>query len=357
MSGAGIQYVQPVQVVPVGQPIPAVQAGANSGAYQYTVPVTQGVDRDYQVNAYKKPAVAQSGSSGSFTNRDYQASSYNDPTISYGAPLTSSQPSHSYNNPIKSYKGPKSTFQTNYASSSTGHQAADKIDTIDLYQTNFQVEQSNSQVSQEQKRPERSGRQDECYCVPVAQCPADKILGNTPTKDYSSLINPRVKNPNIDIVAPSGRSDLESITEAVDEDETTTEAVTEAVTELTRKRRQNEETEPIPMSSRLGNEFVAEQVAATSRLNNDDLDLSDEEAKLLEKIKQKKKELRQKERKEKLKNESQNNKDSSKNEDDSVEDLESEDKSFDSLASFTGDVTNKVGSVGDSVKSGVSVSI
>ena len=347
MSGAGIQYVQPVQVVPVGQPIPAV----HGGAYQYTVPVTQ--DRDYQVNSYNSP-VPHSAQSSSFTNRDYQVSSYNEPTISYGAPAT---PSHSYNNPIKSYKGPKSTFQTNYASTSTGQQAADKIDTIDLYQTNFQVDKANIQVDKEQKRPERSGRQDECFCVPVAQCPADKILGNTPTKDYSSLINPRVKNPDIDIIAPSGRSDLESITESVDEDETTTEAVTEEVTELTGKRRQNEETEPIPKSSRLGNEFVAEQVAATSRLNNDDLDLSDEEAKLLEKIKLKKKELRQKERKEKLKNESQINKVSSKNEDGNAGDLESEDKSFDSLASFTGDVTNKVGSVGDSVKTGVSVSI
>merc|ERR1712218_400721 len=83
----------------------------------------------------------------------------------------------------------------------------------------------------EQVRPVRSGRRDECYCVPVAQCPADKILGSTPNKDYSSLINPRVKNPNIDITAPAGRSALEDIVEEEEEEEEE-ESVTEAVTEL-----------------------------------------------------------------------------------------------------------------------------
>ena len=36
--------------------------------------------------------------------------------------------------------------------------------------------------------------------------------------------------------------------------------------------------------------------------------------------------------------------------------MSGQDKSFDSIASFTGDVTDKVGNVGDSVKTGVSVS-
>ena len=39
-----------------------------------------------------------------------------------------------------------------------------------------------------------------------------------------------------------------------------------------------------------------------------------------------------------------------------LEGVSGQDKSFDSIASFTGDVTNKVGNVGDSVKTGVSVS-
>merc|ERR1711902_422634 len=97
-----------------------------------------------------------------------------------------------------------------------------------------------------------AGRLDECYCVPVAQCPSDKIIGKiTKQKDYSSLINPRVKNPNIDITAPAGRSALEDIVEDKEEEEQE-EAVTEAVTELaeettitevSRKRRQNDDIE------------------------------------------------------------------------------------------------------------------
>ena len=39
-----------------------------------------------------------------------------------------------------------------------------------------------------------------------------------------------------------------------------------------------------------------------------------------------------------------------------LKDVVGQDKSFDSLASFTGDVTDKVGSVGNSVSSGVTVS-
>ena len=40
-----------------------------------------------------------------------------------------------------------------------------------------------------------------------------------------------------------------------------------------------------------------------------------------------------------------------------LEGVSGQDKSFDSIASFTGDVTDKVGNVGDSVKTGVSVSL
>ena len=72
------------------------------------------------------------------------------------------------------------------------------------------------------------------------------------------------------------------------------------------------------------------------------------------KIKEKKKDLRKKERKEKKDSEKGEIEITSNNSD--IEDLESEDKSFDSISSFTGDVTNKVGAVGDNVKSGVSVS-
>merc|ERR1712157_678883 len=100
--------------------------------------------------------------------------------------------------------------------------------------------------------------------------------------------------PNIDIVAPSGRSDLEAITDIPDEDDdqTTTEAVEQVTeTEVSRKKRQNEDTEPI-IKEKLSNTFIPEQ--ASSRLNRDDLELSEDEEKLLQKIREKKKELRKK---------------------------------------------------------------
>merc|ERR1712073_225029 len=104
------------------------------------------------------------------------------------------------------------------------------------------------------------------------------------------------KNPNIDITAPAGRSALEDIVEEEVEEEE--EAVTEAVTELaeettlsevSRKRRQNDDIEPIFEKSRLSNEFTLETstISAASRLATEDLNLSEEEQKLLEKIKEK----------------------------------------------------------------------
>ena len=198
----------------MGQPIPAVQAGAaGQSGYQFTVPVTQTVDRDFH----------QAGQPGQQLNqnvdRDYQVS-----------PFTQHQA------PITNYRGPQSV-QTHYHH----HVVADSND--DLYQTRF------DKVDKVEKRPVRSGRLDECFCVPVSQCPADKILGNTPNKDYSKLINPRVKNPNIDITAPAGRSGIEAVTEQSDlEDDETTQLDQETTTvEKSRRRRQNEEAEPEPL--------------------------------------------------------------------------------------------------------------
>ena len=113
------------------------------------------------------------------------------------------------------------------------------------------------------------------------------------------------------------------------------------------------------MQRRLSNQFIPdddnEEVKAASRLIEDDLELTENEAKLLEKIRQKKKEIRIKERKEKKKLAPNSEEDIDYVRDD--DDLESENKSFDSLTSLASDVTNKVGSAGDSVKTGVSVSV
>ena len=201
---AGIQYVQPVAVVPVGQPVPAVQAGG----HQYTVPLA-------------------AATTDQITNRDITVGSYGAPTHSFGPPQSSYNPPTSHSLQASGYRGPKQSGLTS------------KIDAIDLYQTSFSAGQP------EPSRPVRSGRLEECYCVPAAQCPADKIMGNIPQKDYSKLINPRVKNKYI----PAGRSALEDPSQLEASGEETTdlaEEVTEVNTEISRKRRQNEESEDKP---------------------------------------------------------------------------------------------------------------
>ena len=363
----------------MGQPIPAVQA--QSSGYQYTVPLAQQpqqVDRDYHVSSHSSPTHSFGPPATSSFNTNF-GSSYNQIQGSnlQNQPIGSSQivigSSHdnpvdplttyssSYNTPITHYTGPKATNSYSISKIDTQKNLYQPLPGQDnLYQTSF-TEVTEVKKPQEQKRPVRSGRLDECYCVPVAQCPADKILGNAPVKDYSSLINPRVKNPDIDITASLGRSGLDEELLEDEEEAETTEATTElaeetTITEVSRKRRQNEEQEPL-LEQRLSNSFdptISEDLQATSRLVTSELELSEEEQKLLQKIKEKKKELRKKERKEKQNSEKNKTEVTSINSD--IEDLESEDKSFDSLSSFTGDVTNKVGAVGDNVKSGVSVS-
>ena len=203
---AGIQYVQPVAVVPVGQPVPAVQAGGHH--HQYTVPLT-------------------AASPDLITNRDITVGSFGSPTQSFGPPQSSYNPPTSGSVQTSGYRGPKQSGLTS------------KVDSIDLYQTTFSAGQP------EPSRPVRAGRLEECYCVPVAQCPAHKIMGNIPQKDYSALINPRVKNKYI----PAGRSALQDQSQLEASGEETTdlaEDVTEVNTEISRKKRQNEESEEQP---------------------------------------------------------------------------------------------------------------
>ena len=268
-----MQYVQPVQVVPVGQPIPAVAAQG----FQYTVPVENPdiANRDFSVSSgygapsyeapkpsygapkpsYNSPSVSYGPPKPSYNaptsgygapKPSYDAPtsgyrgpkpSYNAPSSEYGAPkpsynapkpsysATSSEygapkPSYKAPQPSSEYGAPKPTYNTpsvSYGAPLTSYNGpSSKVDTTSSFQTSFSVQPSDLS---ENTRPVREGRVDECYCVPVGQCPADKILGNsyldyskpkTEIKDYSTLINPRVKNSDIGITAPAGRTLIET---------------------------------------------------------------------------------------------------------------------------------------------------
>merc|ERR1711970_624246 len=234
-----VQYVQPVKVVPVGQPIPAVAAEG----FEYTVPVENPIaNRDFSVSSgYGAPSYAPPKPSYGAPKPSYNAPkpTYNEPTISYGPPSYDTPttgyrgPKPSYNAPTSQYGAPNSVPSSEYGAPQPSYSApsitygspltsydslTSKLDTVSSFQTSFSTKASDYS---EKARPVREGRLDECYCVPVAQCPANKILGNS-FKDYSNLINPRVKNSNIGITAPVARTliDTEDIEEATEEDKT-----------------------------------------------------------------------------------------------------------------------------------------
>merc|ERR1712072_750218 len=244
-----VQYVQPVKVVPVGQPIPAVAAEG----FDYTVPVENPIaNRDFSVSSgygapsysapkpsygapkptygapkptygapkptydapkptygapkptYKEPSVSYGPPSYNTPTTGYRGPkpSYNAPNTHYGAPHAhNSVPTSEYGAPKPSYNAPSATYGSPSYDSLTS-----KLDTVSSFQTSFSAEGSDYS---EKARPVREGRLDECYCVPVAQCPANKILGSS-FKDYSNLINPRVKNSDIGITAPVARTLLDT---------------------------------------------------------------------------------------------------------------------------------------------------
>merc|ERR1711913_177919 len=96
-----VQYVQPVKVVPVGQPIPAVAAEG----FEYTVPVQNPIaNRDFSVSSGYGPPSYDTPTTGYRGPKP----SYNAPTSQYGAP--NSVPSSEYGAPQPSYSAPSVSY-------------------------------------------------------------------------------------------------------------------------------------------------------------------------------------------------------------------------------------------------------
>merc|ERR1712088_255773 len=97
LSDVGIQYVQPVKVVPYGEPVAAVDAQG-----QFSVPVDSphGTDRQFNTG-YGAPS----------TSYGAPKPSYGAPKPSYGAPKpTYGAPSSSYGPPKPSYEAPSTDY-------------------------------------------------------------------------------------------------------------------------------------------------------------------------------------------------------------------------------------------------------
>jgi len=393
-----VQYVQPVQVLPLGDPIPAVAANN----YQYTVPVENPIaNRDFSVSSsYGAPSYEAPSLSYGAPNPSYDAPkpsygapkpSYKAPKPSYNAPPSSNYGPPTYDTPTTGYRGPKPTYNApgsvygapkpsynapsvSYGEPLSSYDPVSKLDSLSSFQTSFISE--DTVLAAGNDRPVREGRLDECYCVPVSQCPASKVLGNS-FKDYSNLINPRVKNSDIGITAPGGRTLIEEIIDDEEDDEDLSEIddaeekldedliLEEEVIndEVTRKRRNNDDAEEpsgrtLENKGRLENFFVPETEAEAKdrTLKGSSSDITDSENEEKKRLREEKRNLRKKERKEKRKKDKLA-KDTEEEklviDNSDLKDVVGQDKSFDSLASFTGDVTDKVGSVGNSVSSGV----
>ena len=224
-----LKYVQPVQVVPIGDPVPALTLD------QQYIPSFTYSNKRSSLSAPKSSYGAPSSSYGA------PIPSYGAPSPSYGAPSPSyGAPSSSYGAPSASYGAPKarpvykkpstsSSYRapavgSTYSAPSPGYSlgsisspkasiGATQSFVSDSSNSNgFNQELSSSFTSQ--TRSVREGRIDECYCVSAALCPRNLVvrvqnlvpgaLNLVPgalNRDYGSLIDPRVKNTNSNISA------------------------------------------------------------------------------------------------------------------------------------------------------------
>ena len=245
-----LKYVQPVQVVPIGDPVPALTLDQ-----QYIPSFTYSNKRSSlsaPKSSYGAPSSSYGASSPSYgaPSQSYGAPSpsYGAPSPSYGAPSPSyGAPSPSYGAPSPSYGAPSSSYGapkarpgyktpstsssyrapavgSTYSAPSPGYSlgsvssskasigATQSFGSGSSNSNGFNQELSSSFTSQ--TRSVREGRIDECYCVSAALCPRNLVVGvqnlvpgalnlapGALNRDYGSLIDPRVKNTNSNISA------------------------------------------------------------------------------------------------------------------------------------------------------------
>ena len=244
-----LKYVQPVQVVPIGDPVPALTLD------QKYIPNFSYSNQRSSLSAPKSSYGAPSPSYGA-PSPSYGAPSpsYGAPTPSYGAPSTSYEaPSPSYGAPAPSYTATKSkpgykkpstsssyhapSLGSTYSAPSSGYSvgsispastgynlglisspssgynsvgsvsgpkitsgATQSYGSGSSYSTSYSTGFNQELAGSSQTRSVREGRIEECYCVAAALCPRNLVVG-AQTRDYGSLIDPRVNNPNSNISA------------------------------------------------------------------------------------------------------------------------------------------------------------
>jgi len=249
-----VQYVQPVKVVPHGNPIPAVPVGggysapkpsynppkpsysaptsSSYGAPSYTAPKPS-YNAPPSIDSYSAPSrpsynAPTSDSYGAPSRPSYNAPkpSYNAPKPSYNAPT-----SDSYGAPSKpSYNAPSSRPSYNAPTSSYGFNRFDDDGNIDYtdgfgerdgvghhhgnhhgshhHGNHHESHHGDHHHGSHHQEGHRTGRAEECYCVPVNQCPTSSVMPTSGFQDYSALVDPRtLPSSGIDSILDNEESD------------------------------------------------------------------------------------------------------------------------------------------------------
>jgi len=158
-----LNYVQPVQVVPIGEPLPAVTLNKNY----------------FKSQAFQKDKSAYTFNPVNTVYQEYSGAGYSDPNPGY------------YDVGNQNYQKKRQVNLQNFGQLPRPQQPQPARQNFQNNQA-FVVEEFNQGVSL--NRPPREGRFDECYCVPSHQCEPSRVLGLTVNKDYSNLIDPRNKH-------------------------------------------------------------------------------------------------------------------------------------------------------------------
>ena len=187
-------------------------------------------------NAPKPSYNAPSSSYGAPSN-SYGAPkpSYNPPSSSYGAPSSTYGAPSSYQAPKPSYNPPSSSYGSPGFSRFDSNVEPEYDDSDDVFQTNFDTirrdgvdhhhgghhgshghhgqhhdqhhgnhhhahgQNGNPFLSNPESH--RTGRAEECVCVPAAQCPHQSVMASlSGFQDYSSLVDPRTLPSDIDSI-------------------------------------------------------------------------------------------------------------------------------------------------------------
>ena len=162
--------------------------------------------------------------------------SYNAPTDSYGSP---SRPS--YNAPKPSYNAPSSSYGSPEYGVPTGFNRYDDDGNIDYtdgfgerdgighhhgkhhgthhgdhhgdhhghhgsHHGNHESHHGHGHHGNHHEG-HRTGRADECYCVPVNQCPTSSVMPTSGFQDYSALVDPRTLPSGIDSILEHEEAD------------------------------------------------------------------------------------------------------------------------------------------------------